>query len=47
MLLEETALDYALVRVFAGNLPYKTCWSEALCVQVWIFHWLMSPIGPG
>ena len=22
-MLEETALDYALVRVFAGNLPYK------------------------
>ncbi len=31
-MLEETLVDYALVRIF---------------VQVWILHWLMSPIAPG
>jgi hypothetical protein len=41
-MLEETLLHYSVVRVFAGNL--ETCWSEALCVQVSILHWLMSAI---
>jgi hypothetical protein len=27
--------------------PVQTCWSEALCVQVWILNSLMSPSAPG
>jgi hypothetical protein len=36
-MLEETFLEYALVRVFAGNLRYKR-WSEGLCALTGILH---------
>jgi len=44
-MLEETFLQYALVRVFAGNLRYKR-WSEGLYALTGILHGLMPPIAP-